>query len=87
LVTEVGSPLLIEVDGEVLHKEKLMHQVLERSEELTIAGSAHGVDIWSTETGQSHDANHHMLLHIELPRVKTPGASKGGKSASRKDLL
>jgi hypothetical protein len=28
-----------------------------------------------------------MLLHVELPGVKTPGVSKGGKLASRKDLL
>jgi hypothetical protein len=29
LVTEVAGPLLIEVDGEVLYKDDLMHQVLE----------------------------------------------------------
>jgi hypothetical protein len=28
LVTEVAGPLLIEVDGEVLHEDELMHQVL-----------------------------------------------------------
>ena len=28
-----------------------------------------------------------MLLHVELPRVKVPGVSEGGKLASRKDLL
>ena len=28
LVTEPARPLLIEVDGEVLHKDELMHQVL-----------------------------------------------------------
>ena len=55
--------------------------------EITIAGSAHVVDIWGIETGVSHDGDHHMLLHVELSGVKTPGVSESGRLASRKDLL
>jgi hypothetical protein len=57
-------------------------------EETTIAGpSAHVVDIWGIETDVSHDGDHHVLFHVELAGVETPGISEGGKSASRKDLL
>ena len=88
LVTEVAGPLLIEVRGEMLHKGDLMHQVLKQSEEITIPGSAHRVGIWGgIETDVSHDDDHHVLLHVELSGVKTPGVSEGSKLTSRKDVL
>jgi hypothetical protein len=39
------------------------------------------------KTDVSHDGDHHMLLLVELPGVKAPGVSEGGKLVSRKDLL
>ena len=78
---------MIEVDGEVLHKDDLAHPASRWSKRITITGRTHIGGIWGSKTGVSHDGDYHMLLHVERSGVKTPGVSEGGKSTGRKDLF
>ena len=87
MVTEVTSPWLVKVNGEVLDKDDLMHPVLKWSESIAIATKTHVGGIGGREADVGHDGDHHMLLHVELSGVETPGISKGGKPMSRKNLL
>ena len=43
------------------------------------------VSEWEGESNICHNGDHHVLLEIELPGVKTPRITKGGELPSRED--
>ena len=43
--------------------------------------------IWGREPNPCHNSDHHVLLRVELPGVKTPCVAKGGELPRRENCF